>query len=105
MADRLARNVAIAVGLAGALLALFELAGLPVLPADASPGPVIVAAVILAVTAALLEGVAGRTPTGEPCPPRGSPLCAAAQEAEEADHGQNDHDDDDEHPTDEDVTS
>jgi hypothetical protein len=53
----LARNVAILVGLGGALLAVFQWSGhsVAVLPADASPGPVLVSALCMAAALTALE--------------------------------------------------
>jgi len=57
VARHLARNVTDLLLLAGGLLTVFEVSnhGVPVLPADASPGPVLVGAVLLGVALTMVE--------------------------------------------------
>jgi hypothetical protein len=57
VARDLARNVIALLALAASLLTVFEASShrVPVLPADASPGPVLAGAVVLAVAVTLVE--------------------------------------------------
>jgi hypothetical protein len=57
MARHLARNVTALLVIAASLLALFEVSNhrVPVLPADASPGPVLLDALLLGVAVTVVE--------------------------------------------------
>jgi len=57
VAPHLARNVTVLLLLAGGLLTVFEVSNhrVPVLPADASPGPVLVGAVLVGVALTIVE--------------------------------------------------